>query len=854
MIPRLVLRACVVAAALLASGCADIDGHDVDECGNNVVELDAGEDCDLIADPALGDDLVCGPPDGGAQQCRYVCDGAECPTGWACEDDGICRPPSGTFEAEDDPVFRIAAEQIALYNLVGEDEAELVTRLQGDLFVFATDDEVFEPAIELTVPNIRGDLFFADIDDDEHVDVLAPAVSHALSDDAAPRVHVMRAEPERLVTAVAPQELAGARILAAVPVTVTADGGQAPLFAVRSADGGVALQVRSDDCGDAGDGSRLELGVSDDAALHLTVAPILGDVPHAIVSVAGTSTVTVVSLTTPCSTAPAVVATVGMPSPATADGCTSLDMDGDADLDLLCHVAEGLAVASNDAGVLTDASPAGPGFDALDDLPAGQPRACAPNRRILAAADLDADGDTDLVTPHGVFMSTGPGTFNRVYARESGDAWGEVVAGDFDRDGRDDLVASILRDDAECAPVQLTALTEAKGSYSPRLVQGGSLAHDLVVADFDGDDIDDLAAVRPEADETRIAVFFGDTKEALEDATSVGGFSSVTALVALRSRRDAPINPDQIGDLAIVSEDGEFITLATGTTHRAFLSPLAPAPAPPGLGHRHAHVLAGPLTPTPDDVPPATDVLALFGTTAWLYRGDDVHHGDDPVALSLDGTGLRTECATWARGGPAPGGALIVGVDGHRPRTAEVDVPCDLQVAPSVLLGRIGGSADAPSWTAEVVTGLPGRRPTAVFVVDFDQSGREDVLIRFAQTDSTTRGAVLWLRDPEPGAVPDTLESLAPELDILAAALIDADADPAEELALWTPEGLRLVDYDPSGEAKPTISEVVLDAPRALGPGDAVSLVSGDLDGDALDDLALLLGDAVYLYPAVPRP
>ena len=88
-------RASGLLLALSAAACAELEALDPEACGNGVVEPQVGEDCDGRVDPALGEDLECGSEDAGGQACRYVCDGAECPIGWTCEDDGICRAPSG---------------------------------------------------------------------------------------------------------------------------------------------------------------------------------------------------------------------------------------------------------------------------------------------------------------------------------------------------------------------------------------------------------------------------------------------------------------------------------------------------------------------------------------------------------------------------------------------------------------------------------------------------------------------------------------------------------------------------------------------------------------------------------------
>jgi len=71
--------ACAVLAVLplfLASrrplACADLPSKSLDVCGNGVVEIAMGEQCDLIADAKLGDGTECGKPDDAVRACRYV--------------------------------------------------------------------------------------------------------------------------------------------------------------------------------------------------------------------------------------------------------------------------------------------------------------------------------------------------------------------------------------------------------------------------------------------------------------------------------------------------------------------------------------------------------------------------------------------------------------------------------------------------------------------------------------------------------------------------------------------------------------------------------------------------------------
>lgn len=88
---RLLSRVGFALFLALAVGCADLQILSTDTCGNRVLEADKAEECD-------GEE-GCGAP-GGEHACRYVCPllrDSDCPGGFGCGADGVCRAPTGTF-------------------------------------------------------------------------------------------------------------------------------------------------------------------------------------------------------------------------------------------------------------------------------------------------------------------------------------------------------------------------------------------------------------------------------------------------------------------------------------------------------------------------------------------------------------------------------------------------------------------------------------------------------------------------------------------------------------------------------------------------------------------------------------
>lgn len=857
----------------LAGACADVDGYAAGVCGNNVLEPEVGEDCDLIPDDVLGNDLACGPPDGSAQQCRYICEGAECPRGWACEDDGICRPPSGRFEADEEPALLVGGQEIAVRNVDGDEAAELVVRLEGDVFVFGLEDDRFSEMFSLSLAAVRGELSFADVDGDELEDVLVPAASGVLDPAAVPAVHVLRSDAERLVSAIVPQQRLPERTVAATGVAITPGGPEVLLRATQDDDDRFSVVVREESCRQPGPAASLMLAEASAAAPlppMLSGFPFATTAPVALVPNPNAAELFVVQLQrtcapdacdpvspvgVPCVTTLELAQTIELPGRVDPAGCVWIDADVDGDDDVLCNIeGDRLALAVNAADRFEPASIAEGLASDLAKLPQTQQRGCAPIARVLAAGDLDADGRDDLVTPHGVFLG-GPDGFDRAFARVLGDAWGESVAGDFDRDGRLELVSTVLAADRGCASVRLESLRETQGAYNDVLIRDAAPPSTLRTGDFDGDGIDDVAAVEQASQGVRVSVFFGDTKEPLEDKVSLGSFATVDTIAAVRDRGGTSVNEDLVTDLAIVSGGGQWLTVATGTTSRSMLAPLRFA-GQGETGQDRVVALAGRLVPGDDEQLRPPDLLTIAAGHAWLLRDDDVHHGRDPIDLGLDAFGLETGCSRWqVEAADAP--ALVVAVDGHQSAVSGLAQRCVSSGGSNVVVARVQGSRDAPRWASTASASAHGAHsPTSVHVFDFDDSGLPDVVVHFATTSQDGPGTVQWWRDPVVGgdSPPAALVSLAPEVEVWAATPINVDAQDDLELALLTPQGIRLLDFDAQGEPAVTLSMPVVSLPSVPDPDARRDLVAGDINADGIEDLVLVLGDGIWLLPAELRP
>jgi hypothetical protein len=186
--------------------------------------------------------------------------------------------------------------------------------------------------------------------------------------------------------------------------------------------------------------------------------------------------------------------------------------------------------------------------------------------RLLGVRDLNADRHGDLIFGSVVLLSTvaagdaGVASYRTGYQRLTA-PWREVVTGDFDGDGRIDLIGSnaVAESDAgNSGNSDLDVLLAPGFQYVPQVLSTGAPASRLAVGDFDGDGTDDLAFGVQNIDGTAdLRVAFGKRNatpyEVVTVASSVLGLSQI----ANQTTGRADGITDDIHDIGFVTQTTE---------------------------------------------------------------------------------------------------------------------------------------------------------------------------------------------------------------------------------------------------------------------------------------------------------
>ncbi|MEM7200649.1 MAG: VCBS repeat-containing protein [Planctomycetota bacterium] len=539
------------------------------------------------------------------------------------------------------------------------------------------------------------------------------------------------------------------------------------------------------------------------------------------------------------------------------------DVDGDGDLDLVCgnYAAQDRLYLNNGTGIFSDAT-------------VGRMPADTSTTQDVAAADVDGDGDPDLVfvssgrRQNRLYLNDGSGTFadaTSVRMPVDRDISRGVVLSDVDGDGDPDLVVANEANTYLAYRGQSTLyLNDGSGTFTDatatHMPPDSEFDHAVALGDLDGDRRPDLVFIHFDVAfqhyEQQNRLYFNDGTGRFADVTArrlpVGNLR--TSSIAL-----ADVDGDGDGDLVLGNvprfyytvsgqnrmflNDGTGVfTEATGRLPRAndntsdvALGDVdADGDADLVLGNRgeqnrlYLNDGSGSFTDAT-----ATHMPRDNGTTA-LALGDVNADGDTDLVLGKsgqnrlylnDGSGVFTD----ATEGRLP----LAADDSSRTRAvalADVDADGDLDL----LFGncsrpnRLYRNDGAGIFVDVTATHLPGLSscPAAIALGDVDADGDLDLVFGNAGQDQ------LYLNDGA-GMFTDVTGTHMPvDSDWSTdAAFVDADGDGDPDLVFGSAAQVRLYRNDGAGVF---IDVTATEVP--VGAGSAVAV--GDLDGDADPDLA----------------
>jgi hypothetical protein len=561
-----IVRTWALLLGSLTVGCLALPDVPVGVCGNQIV--DPGEDCDGAIARAHPKGLTCGLA-GTASACRFDCSAALdlCPGGYKCGADGICRQPSGQFEA----LTSVAASSslVMMADFDGDLRSDLLTLdydsgqidvrfFERDGIVtrsFSTPSDGIVPAVGVLDATQSGALrdlaygFTGGIgvvrgQPDRGFQVTAYPIftSSLLAGATAVATNVLDGKPydPAMPDPMSPK-LAGDEILILYgkngysPNNATAANpnfATKPVFSLPvAAEPGSRVLVGNLDT-DLGNSPCSEIVLPEIGAprVHI-VTPCYRPAGQPLGWNDGSSGFekTYAPVTLPDGSAQVtrvVLAHLNPTAPnvnAGKDRFLDLLIEAHVGSATLVYAAYGLGDGTFQSTVPAQGQPPPDGMAALYDAGPvnlyGLP---------LAVGDVNGDGVPDFVEPNGLFQSTGPAVWTLAAEPLVGAPWSEAVLLDLNSDGRVDFVAG----GAGVLGVQLFTRT-VQGLYNPEFIPTEGPATRLVTGDFDGDlNVDVAFRSGPAATAAEVQVLFGRNGELPAAPVSVARLDRVDLLVS----------------------------------------------------------------------------------------------------------------------------------------------------------------------------------------------------------------------------------------------------------------------------------------------------------------------------------
>jgi len=562
-----------VSLSALLAGCTDFPAIAGNECENGVVE--AREDCDTFG---LGPGTFCRPK-GMDGACHFDCSvhngkRTPCPVGWGCDAEAICRKPSGHFESASDPVD-VGAWTLASGDFDGDRRADVMslepldsagaTRVRFHYFDAQAKVEVSRefpklvssPVIDNLSASLdsRSDVAFAN----SGVGVMLGRADRTWLPETFSSYRGVGASLR--VTAIYDRRVS--QISPLLPLITTPNGTG---FYVPNAENGKLTQhasFKGTVAGLAGDpvsGDLLE-----DPRTSPCFEPVLAEL--------GASHFTILNVCTLDAQGQLAFrdqfqqTQIELVPRASIDAAPMIaDLNADGHLDVLVGAEGRPYVAYGDGYGLASATPyAMPTAD--NDPEAG-------TRMPLAVGDFTGDGIVDFVLPDYLLLSVKTGavvSYAAAAGNRLGASWTTAKIGDFNGNGKPDVVA------ASNGALHLQFLNgDGTGQFTSTLISSEAPIASLATGDFDGDSIDDIAALqmpRQALPKGSLLVAFGTPLGVPSAPVSVAQVSGAEQLGSFRETGLASLfvaASDTLG-----GEQSGTLTLLDGDPDRLPFAPLA---------------------------------------------------------------------------------------------------------------------------------------------------------------------------------------------------------------------------------------------------------------------------------------
>lgn len=847
---RLVLA---IASAAFVARCRALPELEPNTCGNAVVE--PGEDCDLFAGYEVeGMALSCG------EDCRYHCDppGMEpvpeadprqCPTGFMCGTEGICRTASGLFRQADESPLALDASELLVADLDGDGPRDVIGGSADRLEVrYGVGDGTYRDPFEAFVDFPLGSRTLGDVNGDQILDVLIPyslGVNVMLGGSGrrlVPLAHppldldelsgMETASDFRFVTA----RVANRR-LSKVPFGVGLSGSNLVVSA-----GMTPASV------------TVEEGTGRFADLE--VANLFGDPgrEELLVGIEGSGKLEMASLSCsePCenrrSAQATFVSSIPIGGALLPEGFITTDLDADGDRDILA-LREG---AGGSPGVVSVRR--GPfGFEQPRSEPAFAQR-CSTAEGPCSIWPLAAAGGSGK-PPRFVF-SRGIGTFSSTAAGASLQMayshpltpWTDALFADLDGDGELDIAAA-----SDVSRNVTFLITRPRGTFQRIEVSVPNNPRSLAAGDYDGDGVDDVAVLMTTTEGDEVDVIYGSDAGPPADPVFMARLDHILRMQTTSFGSPVPRNDDLLDDLVLeaAGPDGsstESVTILIGTGRRRMHAPIRLGPEDESSPFT---VQAGKF----DDRSPHQDLVALtLNGNVWILPnlGGGVFDGDanrgmavEALECGITAADLRTRCASAVVADIAVGGndeIVLADRSSACPREANDDV--DIAVLRVPKSGRL-------ECTAFDGNRLDGRRNLLRHqIARLDARDSMDLILLFGGSDA----AIVVFRGTgddsdafgEAGA--PLVRTVDPELGVpLDITTVAGKSAPDLDLALLTTKGVYTTGLDEQGTG---LRPLLMTARQALPESGSHRILGAQVDGDGLQDLLFGTGDRLFLYTA----